>query len=293
MVALADPTALIPLIALSAALGIGALAYALAPLPPSGAALAQVLRPEDDEGEPSLLRSLARLLRPLARLAPGGGGRIAADLALAQRALGQWRGWQVEDFVALRFGGLLLGIALVPFSPLYGALVALALYFAPVQPLASAAERARRALARETPEAAETLAFLVSLGQPVDEALRLLADGEGAFARLVRQAIRAQPPSTLLSAHFAEFVAPMRVSGLAQLAHRLGEIARRGIGERELLGDLAASVAASYEAEVLARAERLESTLTVPLAVFFFLPFIALLVLPIAVTSIGRLFGGG
>lgn len=85
----------------------------------------------------------------------------------------------------------------------------------------------------------------------------------------------------------------MHVNGLSQLAHRLAEVARRGVGERELMGDLAASVAATYEAEVMARAERLESTLTVPLAIFFFLPFIALLVLPIGITAVGRLFVGG
>lgn len=288
-----DPTALPPLIALVAAIGVGALAMALTPPPPSAAALAQVMNPLEDEGEESAMRAIARLLRPLARLMPGGGGQLAANLALAQRALGQYRGWQVEDFIALRVGGLLLGLLLIPLSPVLGAVLAGGLYLLAPSPLNNAAEQARRALARETPDAAETLAFLVGLGLPVDEAMRRLAEGDGAFARLMRYAIRAQPPSTLLSAHFADYVAPMRLPGLSQLAHRLAEIARRGVGERELMGDLASSVAAAYEAEVMARAERLESTLTVPLAMFFFLPFIALLVLPIGVTAIGRLFVGG
>jgi pilus assembly protein TadC len=235
---------------------------------------------EEREAEPSPLQAFARPFRPLAALLPAD-PRLSEDLRLLQ-ALGRMRGWRPEDLAALRLGLGILGAAFVILSPVAGLLLGLAGYLLPRQQISGEAEKARRQLFRETPDAAETLAFLVSLGLPVDEALRRMAEGSSTFARLLRAGVSAAPPGAVLAAHLAEWIRFARVPALSQMFFRLAEIARRGVGERTLLSDLAASAAAAYEAEILARAERLDAALTVPVGLFYFLPYLALILLPMA-----------
>jgi pilus assembly protein TadC len=251
----------------------------LLPAPAPARSLERVLE-EEREAEPSPLQAFARPFRPLAALLPAD-PRLSEDLRLLQ-ALGRMRGWRPEDLAALRLGLAILGAAFLVVSPIAGLLLGLAGYLLPRQQVSGEAEKARRQLFRETPDAAETLAFLVSLGLPVDEALRRMAEGSSTFARLLRAGVSAAPPGAVLAAHLAEWIRFARVPALSQMFFRLAEIARRGVGERTLLADLAASAAAAYEAEILARAERLDATLTVPVGLFYFLPYLALILLPMA-----------
>jgi hypothetical protein len=251
----------------------------LLPAPAPARSLERVLE-EEREAEPSPLQAFARPFRGLAALLPAD-PRLSEDLRLLQ-ALGRMRGWRPEDLAALRLGLAILGAAFLVVSPVAGLLLGLAGYLLPRQQVSGEAEKARRQLFRETPDAAETLAFLVSLGLPVDEALRRMAEGSSTFARLLRAGVSAAPPGAVLAAHLAEWIRFARVPALSQMFFRLAEIARRGVGERTLLADLAASAAAAYEAEILARAERLDATLTVPVGLFYFLPYLALILLPMA-----------
>ena len=253
--------------------------WSLLPAPAPARSLGRVLE-EEREAEPSPLQAFARPFRPLAALLPAD-PRLSEDLRLLQ-ALGRMRGWRPEDLAALRLGLAILGAAFVILSPVAGLLLGLAGYLLPRQQISGEAEKVRRQLFRETPDAAETLAFLVSLGLPVDEALRRMAEGSSTFARLLRAGVSAAPPGAVLAAHLAEWIRFARVPALSQMFFRLAEIARRGVGERTLLSDLAASAAAAYEAEILARAERLDAALTVPVGLFYFLPYLALILLPMA-----------
>jgi hypothetical protein len=251
----------------------------LLPAPAPARSLERVLE-EEREAEPSPLQAFARPFRGLAALLPAD-PRLSEDLRLLQ-ALGRMRGWRPEDLAALRLGLAILGAAFLILSPVAGLLLGLAGYLLPRQQVSGEAEKARRQLFRETPDAAETLAFLVSLGLPVDEALRRMAEGSSTFARLLRAGVSAAPPGAVLAAHLAEWIRFARVPALSQMFFRLAEIARRGVGERTLLADLAASAAAAYEAEILARAERLDAALTVPVGLFYFLPYLALILMPMA-----------
>lgn len=237
----------------------------------------------EPEEELDSLRDLARAFRPLAGILPADPA-LSEDLRLVQ-AFGRMRGWGPEDLAAARIGLALVGLAFLILGPkaLFLALpLAAAGYLLPRSHVAGEAEKIRRQLFREAPDAAETLAFLVSLGLPVDEALRRMAEGSSAFARLLRAGIAACPPGTPLAAHLAEWIRFVREPTLTQLFHRLGEIARRGVGDRVLLGELAAAAAASYEAGILARAERLDAALTVPVGLFYFIPYLGLILGPMA-----------
>ncbi|WP_322794698.1 type II secretion system F family protein [Thermoflexus sp.] len=269
------------LIALGAAFLAARAAHSLLPAPAPVRALERVR--EEREEAPDALRDLARAFGPLARLLPADRS-LADDLRLVQ-AFGKLTAWRVEDLAAARAGLLLLGLAFLALGPraIFIALpLAAAGYLFPRNHVAGEAEKIRRQLFRETPDAAETLAFLVSLGLPVDEALRRMAEGSSAFARLLRAGIAACPPGIPLAAHLAGWVRFVRVPALAQMFFRLSEIARKGVGDRTLMGDLAASAAAAYEAEILARAERLDATLTVPVGLFYFIPYLGLVLLPMA-----------
>jgi len=254
----------------------------LLPAPAPVRGLRQVLedRPEEAGGP---ARDLARRFRPLAGLLPADPA-LADDLRLV-RTFGRMPGWEPEDLAAARIALALPALALLALGPraIFLALpLAAAGYLFPRSYVSGEAEKIRRQLFRETPDAAETLAFLVSLGLPVDEALRRMAEGRSAFAALLRAGIAACPPGAPLAAHLAEWVRFVREPSLVQLFHRLGEIARKGVGDRTLLGDLAAAAAAAYEAGILSRAERLDATLTVPVGLFYFIPYLGLILGPMA-----------
>lgn len=274
-----------PFIAVALAFLAGKLAWSLIPTPAPVRAIERVTG-EAEEDRPALTKAPG--LGPLARLFPVS-EQLRANLRLLQ-AMGRFQSLNAEDLVVMRLVGVVFGLLFLLTgniaSMLAGLGIAVVGYMSPDMWLAGQADAIRRDLFRELPDAAENLAFLVGMGQPVDAALRRLAEGDTVFSRLLRAGIAATPPGQSPVMHLATWVEPFRVPALTQLFRRLAEIARRGVGDRALLGDLAASVAAQYEADLMKRAEGLENKFTPIMGVFFLLPYIALMVAPFIVTMV-------
>jgi len=71
-----------------------------------------------------------------------------------------------------------------------------------------------------------------------------------------------------------------------QLAELIGmavqmEFIRRGTAQQELMGQLATSIAADYIGAAEQRAEKVGSELVIPMVIFYFLPFLATLLVVI------------
>jgi hypothetical protein len=64
-------------------------------------------------------------------------------------------------------------------------------------------------------------------------------------------------------------------------------LGQAGVGEQILLRSLAESIAAEYQAQIQARAEALPDKLTMPVAVFYLIPYMAGLLVPVL---LGNLF---
>lgn len=267
-----------PFIAVGTAFLAGRIAWSLIPVPAPVRAIERVMgEAKEERALPDV--SLPPWLRALMPVSE----RTRANLRLLQ-ALGRLQTLQEGDILVLRLAGMLVGLFFVlsgnPGVFLIGlALMALG-YLSPDMWLAGQAGTARREILRELPDAAEDIAFLVSLGQPVDAALRRLAEGDTPLARLLRAGIVVAPPGVSTVDHLAEWVDGLGLPPLSQLFRRLQLVAHRGVGERTLLGDLAAAVAAQYEADLMARAQQLDHKLTPVMGTFFLLPYIALIILP-------------
>ncbi len=275
-----------PFIAVALAFLAGKLAWSLIPTPAPVRAIERVTGEAAEEERGA--RAKAPNLGPLAHLFPVS-DQLRANLRLLQ-ALGKFEGLRPEDLVILRLAGVALGLLFLftgnVVSIIAGLGIAVVGYMSPDMWIAGQADAARQDLFRELPDAAENLAFLVGMGQPVDAALRRLAEGDTVFSRLLRQGIAATPPGTSPVMHLAVWVEDFRVPPLTQLFRRLAEIARRGVGDRALLGDLAASVASQYEADLMRRAEGLENKFTPIMGIFFLIPYIALMVAPFAASVV-------
>ncbi|MCX6082171.1 MAG: hypothetical protein NTW32_21795, partial [Chloroflexi bacterium] len=67
---------------------------------------------------------------------------------------------------------------------------------------------------------------------------------------------------------------------------------KRGTAQQELMGQLAISIASEYIGQAEQRAEKLGSELVVPMVVFYFIPFLATIMVVIGYPVVVGLFGG-
>ena len=279
-----------PFIAVALAFLAGKLAWSLIPTPAPVRAIERVTGEAEGRAAPASAPAVRRLTA-LMPVSP----KMRGHLALLH-ALGRYRSLTVEDLLALRLVGMGLGVVIALLGGKAATLfLGLALmvvgYMSPDMWLNGQAEKARRDLFRELPDAAENLAFLVGMGRPVNEALRRLAEGDTTMSKLIRAGLTSAPPGVSPVEHMATWVVRFDMPPLSQLFRRLAEIARRGVGERALLGDLAASAATQYETDLLRRAEQLDNKFTPVMGVFFLMPYIALIMLPFVFMLIRVMMG--
>lgn len=238
----------------------------------------------------TLLAPFARLARfaPVASLT-----QTRTQLYWASRA-GRWIGWTEADLWGLRLAlasaGFLLG-ALIG-GPIPAVLLPAIGFLYPGMRLANLSEQVIRQVRRELPEFVQCHSLLVAMNVGDGEALRRLSEAEGVLAGWVRETL-ARAANQLLFTHPAQFGRPeqegfflrrARESGLSELvdfAVQMDLIHQKGAGAKQMLDDLAASAAADQAAALLARAETLGDKLVFPVMLFYFLPYLAALLLPL------------
>jgi len=159
------------------------------------------------------------------------------------------------------------------------------------------ASKAMKRIRRELPEVAQLLALEVAGGSSVSQALERVAEGRSLVSRWLTRVLQEARGRPLFSTGGSEgvLVEKARESGLPELlalAVQLDFIHRKGTSVKELLGALAVSVAAEYLAEVEKKAERLPNDLVIPAVIFFFIPFVITIMLPITWPLLEALAGG-
>ncbi len=268
-------------------------------------AMQTMLQPDPKAQRQSLplWRAILVPLYPWAKRMPG------ANVAATERQLlwvqlnGQWRGWTAEEVWAVRLAGVAAGVLLGLLQPpgLMRFLPAVILFLLVGQRLNSAYEQATRRVRRELPEFTQAIALQVALGKSVVTALTNLREADTILSRYFGYVMATCPvgpvavPLFNVQPHATEpgwIVQQAQASGLrevSQLAGRLEKIARRGVAMDLLLNDIADLTASDYNAEVAARAQQLDSQLSVPLTLGLFFPYVALLILPF-MSDLGSLF---
>jgi len=275
--------------------------YRLIPVPHSvdQAALARVMAHGEEQETLPFWRALLLPFNQLAaRLPPTLVGNTAKQLYWAQFQ-GEWIGWTPVEFWGLRLAAVLIGAVVGMFlgggDMLITAIVPALLYFYLGNKLNRPAEKAIRQLQRELPEVAQTLALLVSTGKSEIEALQEVASGTGIIHTWLRRTLAARPPDYPLFSdvrggkpgYLRSEAERTGVASLVNFATQLDFLKAAGIGADVLLGNLADTVAADYQAEVNARAEALGDKLMIPVMIFYFIPYLAALMIPMFASSLG------
>lgn len=189
--------------------------------------------------------------------------------------------------VLLGWGGLAYLLLSRNFSMLSLAGVALAAYY-PYMTLRSRAGSVRDTVKRMLPEAAALISAEMSVRDSMDQAVERAATLPGALGVLLREAVdRARTESALLFSrdrvdgtivrHFAE----LRFPPLEAFANRMDAIAVKGTDGPARMNDLAHDLATEYQVLVAIAAETLDNKLLLPMTIFFFLPLVAAVFIPL------------
>ena len=241
-----------------------------------------------------LWRTLLRLVSPLTKHVPGANLPATDQQLLWLQLADQWTAWTAEEIWALRLAGatfgLILGLAADP--GLTTLVLAGGLFLLPGSRLSSAYEQVSRRVRRELPEVAQSIALQSALGKSIPEALTAILKADTVLSRFFGYALASRPSGAgavpLLNVQPGEstpgwLLQQAQAAGLKDvigLAARLEQAARRGVQVDMLLGDVADLAAADYNAEVAARAQQLDTTLSVPLMLGLFVPYLVFLHAP-------------
>ena len=189
--------------------------------------------------------------------------------------------------LSLLLAGVGLGLALVSQAPIGFGLVLLGGVYPTVR-LRTQARQVRRAVERALPELTALMAAELAAGNPPDKALERAGRWGGPLAALVQEAVtqarilgrpllgRGGSPGLLV-----EVVAGYDLPSLSAFASQVELAARKGAAGPDLMAALARSLILEYKEQALRSAESLESRLAVPSVLFFFLPFLFLILTPL------------
>ena len=184
-----------------------------------------------------------------------------------------------------------LGLAYIflmhAFSPIYLALIALAAYY-PYMAMHGRADTVREAVKRGLPEAAALVAAEMNAGNSITLAVERASSLPGPCGQLLRAAVdRARSEGALLFSqsgavgvilrHFAD----LSFAPLETFAARMDAVAERGAEGPKRMNELARDLAMEYQVAVARAAETLENKLLMPMTIFFFLPFLAAIFIPL------------
>ncbi len=186
--------------------------------------------------------------------------------------------------------GLMVGVVSgVPAASLLGVLGAVY----PFMQLRSRANAVRRKVQRSLPELAALMAAEMAAGNSPDQAIERAAMWGGPLAAIVREAMaegkasgrplfgRQGMPGALM-----DTVRRYDLPALRAFASQMDMAAQKGAAGPEMMGRLAKTLVVEYKDRALRRAEKLDDDLAMPSVLFFFLPFLFLMLAPLLIPLI-------
>jgi Flp pilus assembly protein TadB len=221
---------------------------------------------------------LSKLDRATARWSPGSLlRRTKSDLYFAQ-LVGKWANWNEIQLTSLRVA-LALGIfilGLLVYDNLIPSLLAALLgWQIPVIMVGGVARRVRRRFQAQLPEFIQLVAAQMAAGVSLEEALRRTAQTESLAAKWMQHVLQMSQGRVVFTQLQKEAQASY-LPDLIGLSVQL-EFVRLGTAQQELMAQMASRIAAEYAAGAEQRAERVGAELVIPMVLFYFLPFLAVI----------------
>ncbi len=220
---------------------------------------------------------------------------LEGHLRWAQRG-GEYEGRTVEQiiFISALIGALgVLFPLLIPAPVAWG--VPLILLVLPFSRLRSAAKKMRVRAEQAVPEMAALISAEAAAGISPEEALMQASKMLGPLAGLVREAsaqaaylgipvFSHEQKGALREAFEASGIAALRAFGV-----QLDVAASKGVDVAQRMSEISSSLAAEYRQRLMRKAEKLDTGMTVAVALFYFVPMMALILVPLLIEAINAI----
>lgn len=192
--------------------------------------------------------------------------------------------------IAFASVGLIFMVLFQNFSPTFIGLVFLAGYY-PIMTLNGDAKKIKDEVKRTLPETASLIAAEMSAGSSAETAVTRSAVLPGSLSRMLQQAIEeaTQSGGLLFSrdqiqgrlyAHIETYQMPQ----LNAFASQVDLVASRGSDGPSQMAQVVRGLAREYRTEVTRQAEELDGRLLMPITLFFFIPLLAAIFIPLGVS---------
>ncbi len=218
------------------------------------------------------------------------------NLRWAQRG-GEYQGRTVEQliFISVLAGGFgILFPLLIPAPVSWG--VPLILLVLPYFRLRSAARKMRVRAEQSVPEMAALISAETAAGVSPEEALMQASKMPGPLAGLVREAsAQAAYLGIPVFSHekrkgsLREAFEESGISALRAFGVQLDVAASKGVDVAQRMSEISSSLAAEYRQHLLRKAEKLDTGMTVAVAIFYFIPMMALILVPLLIEAVNAI----
>lgn len=158
----------------------------------------------------------------------------------------------------------------------------------PLLRVSSAAGDVRKEVARLIPEIATVMAAELDVANSVEQAFERVAEMPGSLGRLLGRVLEQSRQSQLpvfsrgsVQGDACRILSELGMPELARFGSQLDRIASQGIEAPRMMHQVASDFVRSYRSRLLQRASNLDNELLFPMALFFFIPFIVALMLPL------------
>ncbi len=205
-------------------------------------------------------------------------------LRWAQRG-GQYIGQSLGGvvFQGLLLAGLSLLIVLINPAPA-SLLLPVGAFAYPLVRLRSKANTVRKRVFRTLPETAALIAAELAAGTAPDVAVARAAAIPGPLSALLREAVELSRTTGKplfsrqpITGTLMEVLGGSGIPALHAFGSQLDLVAGKGVAGAALMGEIARALSVEYRARLQSEVEKLDSRLVLVVALFFFAPFVALL----------------
>ena len=218
------------------------------------------------------------------------------NLLWAQRG-GEYSGRTVEQliFISALSGALgTLFPLLMPAPVAWG--VPLILLVLPYSRLRSAAKKMRVRAEQAVPEMAALISAEAAAGVSPEEALLQASKMPGPLAGLVREASaqaaylgkpmfsHEKRKGSLREAFESSGIGTLRAFGV-----QLDVAASKGVDVAQRMSEISSSLAAEYRQRLMRKTEKLDTGMTVAVAIFYFVPMMALILVPLLIEAVNAI----
>lgn len=206
---------------------------------------------------------------------------------------GQYTSWTPGGMLLRGLAGaaFIALIILVAGLPFFAWLLVPMVIFAPYLMVNSSAEASRKLVTRLLPETATVIAAEMDAGGTAAQALGRAGELPGPLGQILKNAVsQARQSDRAMFSRGAnkgilmEELGRMDLPELSRFANQLDRVAAKGVDAPRIMVEIAKGLAREYKSQVQQTASNMDTELIMPMTLFFFLPFIVAIMLPVMVS---------